>query len=230
VPEAVVPGERREFAGVTPPPADAPPRYMPPADVPPGYPPAPERRESARIPAGTGEPPRAAVPPKRTPAVEEERDNTQPIDIVGYAILQGKGVATGDKPFSDGYKWLKDRGFRTVLRLRAPGVDDAAAKRLAEEQGLTYKSLEVSPENLTRDLVESFAKLVNDEANRPIFVYDEDGSLRGGLWYLYLRLDKKLSDDKARTEAVRLGLKLEDGGPHRTMWIAVQKLLGTSKL
>ena len=61
----------------------------------------------------------------------------------------------------------------------------------------------------------------------PLFVFDRDGSVAGGLWYLHFRLVEKLSDEKARAEAARLGFR-EDGAS-RTMWIAVQNYLSEMK-
>ena len=55
--------------------------------------------------------------------------------------------------------------------------------------------------------MDEFAKLVGDPATQPLFVYDADGSLSGGLWYLYFRRVEKLSDEAARLRATRLGLK-----------------------
>ena len=57
-----------------------------------------------------------------------------------------------------------------------------------------------------------------------MFVYDVDGSLSGGLWYLYFRKVEKLSDEAARLRATRLGLK-ENADSQRKMWLAVQKVL-----
>ena len=56
----------------------------------------------------------------------------------------------------------------------------------------------------------------------PLFVYDRDGALAGGLWYLHFRLSDQIPDDRrasglrawacARTEAT--------GSSHRGMWLA----------
>jgi hypothetical protein len=81
----------------------------------------------------------------------------------------------------------------------------------------------VSPQTLNREVMDQFNHLVTDVSNLPLFVYDKDGVLQGGLWYLHFRIIDQASDDEARIRAGRLGLK-ENGGPEqREMWLAVQK-------
>jgi len=150
-----------------------------------------------------------------------------PVDIPQFAAVK-KDVAAGLKPFPDGFDWLKATGYRTVLNLRAPGEDDSADRKQVEKRGLRYVSLEVSPETLNKDVVDQFNTIIGDEARLPLFVYDKDGVLTGGLFYLHFRLVEATSDVDARKRAGRLGLKSDPDGEHRTMWVAIQKLLAAS--
>jgi protein tyrosine phosphatase (PTP) superfamily phosphohydrolase (DUF442 family) len=158
--------------------------------------------------------------------VKEEREPTPPlpVDIPQFAMAKPR-VAGGQQPFPDGVAWLKSHGYRTVLHVRLPGEDDAAARRQFEKHGLRYLSLEVSPARLTKEVVDRFNRLVADESNLPLFVYDKDSSLAGGLWYLHFRLAEGAPDEKARAEAARLGFKQDQDDEHRTMWIAIQNFL-----
>jgi protein tyrosine phosphatase (PTP) superfamily phosphohydrolase (DUF442 family) len=160
--------------------------------------------------------------PKAPP--EEEVDRPLLVDIPQFEIARPK-VASGLQPFPDGIDWLKSHNYKAVLHVRAPGNDTAAAKREFEKRGLRYLSLEVSPATLTRDVVAQFHRLITDPENLPLYVYDKDGAVLGGLWYLHARLYGKQSDERARREAQRLGFKLADEPAHRTMWVAVQELL-----
>jgi protein tyrosine phosphatase (PTP) superfamily phosphohydrolase (DUF442 family) len=155
---------------------------------------------------------------------DRTRETPAPIDIPGFALAR-PNVATGLRPFPDGIDWLKARGYKAVLHLRAPGEDNKAAQREFEKRGLRYLSLEVSPARLSTEIYDSFVSVVADTKNHPLFVYDKDGSVAGGLWYLYFRVQHKLSDEKARAEAERLGLRFDDDVEHKTMWLAVQALL-----
>jgi hypothetical protein len=174
-------------------------------------------------PGQSREPPVAAQAPATGP---ERRDASMavPIDIPQFAIARPK-VANGLQPFPDGVVWLRDNRYRAVLHVHAPGVDDTAARRQFEKYGLRYIALEAEPRTLSKATVDAFNRLVSDEGNLPLFVYDKDASLTGGLWYLYYRLMEGYSDEKARGEAARLGFRLEQDERHQTMWIAVQKLL-----
>jgi protein tyrosine phosphatase (PTP) superfamily phosphohydrolase (DUF442 family) len=156
--------------------------------------------------------------------VAENRETPTPIDIPGYAIAR-PNVATGLRPFPEGIDWLAARGFKTVLHLRSPGEDNNAARRQFEKKGMRYLTLEVSPARLDEEMLKQFNRLVTDTANHPLFVYDRDGSVTGGLWYLHYRVYLKQADEKARAEAQRLGLRFDDDVEHKTMWLAVQALL-----
>jgi protein tyrosine phosphatase (PTP) superfamily phosphohydrolase (DUF442 family) len=149
---------------------------------------------------------------------------TLPVGIVDFASAISDRVAAGRKPALDGLDWLKANGFKSVVMLRRPGESDAADRKQIESRGMTFRSIEVSPLTLSAKTVDDFAKLIGDSAAQPLFVYDVDGSLSGGLWYLYFRKVEKLSDEAARLRANRLGLK-ENADSQREMWLAVQKVL-----
>jgi hypothetical protein len=159
--------------------------------------------------------------------VRERAEGTPslPVGIPQFAMAKER-IASGLKPTLEGVDWLNATGYVAVLYLRAPGSDDSAErKRIENTRGLKYFTIEVSPETLSTDVVEHFNKLVGDSANLPLFVYDNDGILAGGLWYLHFRLVDKLPDDKAIREAGRLGLQEKGSGENLAMWLAVQKYL-----
>ena len=161
-----------------------------------------------------------AVPP---PSGRDTRDAAPPlaVDVPQFAVAK-EGVASGLQPFPDGIAWLQTHHYRTVLHLRAPSEDDSAARRQFEKHGLRYVSLVVTPNSLSKNLVDQFDRLVTENANLPLFIYDKDGSLGGAMWYLYFRTVEGTSDEKARSEAIRLGFQPDQNNEHRTMWIAVQ--------
>ena len=170
------------------------------------------------------------VKDRQPPVVGEEQKVKDPLptDIPQFSPAL-KSVDSGQKPFPEGFAWLREKGYRTVLYVRAPGDDNTADKKLAHDKGLRFASLELSPATLTRDVVSEFSRFVKDSANHPLYVYDRDSSLLGGLWYLHFRAEG-LNDERARVEAERLGFKIEaDGGPHKEMWLAVQRYLQLTK-
>jgi hypothetical protein len=151
-----------------------------------------------------------------------------PVGIPQFAFARDR-VASGLKPLLDGgLDWLQANGYRTVLHIRAPGEDDGADRREVEKRAMTFLSLEASPQTLSAALIEQFNRTVNDKGNYPMFVYDRDGMVAGGLWYLYFRTSEQASDETARINAGRLGLKENAEGAHRPMWLAIQKYLSSS--
>lgn len=172
--------------------------------------------EARSSPVQTQEPPTARDDRAASP--------TLPVDIPQFVQVKSN-IANGQEPFAGGIAWLKAHGYRTVLHVRAPGADDGAARRAVEQGGLRYRSLELSPQILTKETVDTFNGLVADAGNLPLFVYDQDGTLAGALWYLHFRLVDRAAEDKARAEAERLGFKADRGETHLKMWLAVQKFL-----
>jgi hypothetical protein len=112
--------------------------------------------------------------------------------------------------------------------VKAPGEDDVTDSRQFKAHGLNYFSLEVGLP-LTREVVEEFNHMIGDPGNQPLFVYDSDGILAGGLWYLHFRIADGASDEDARTKAAQLGLKDDQSPGAKRMWLAIQQYLGGNK-
>jgi protein tyrosine phosphatase (PTP) superfamily phosphohydrolase (DUF442 family) len=167
----------------------------------------------------------SAAPPANRDASPSATTPSLPVGIVDFAPALPDRVAAGRKPALEGLDWLKTNGYKAVVQLRRPGESDAADRKQVEARGLAFTSFELSPATLSWATVDAFAKLVGDPATQPLFVYDADGSLSGGLWYLYYRRVERLSDEAARLRAARLGLRETADGSQREMWLAVQKLL-----
>jgi protein tyrosine phosphatase (PTP) superfamily phosphohydrolase (DUF442 family) len=158
------------------------------------------------------------------PGGRDDRASSLPAGIPQFASARA-GVTSGLKPLLDGLDWLQANGYKTVLKVRRPGEDDAAEKRQVEQRGLKFLVLEVSPQTLNRQAVVDFARVVGDAKEQPLFVYDRDGALAGGLWYLYYRVAERSSDEVARVRASALGLRDDQDGSHREMWLAIQKVV-----
>lgn len=172
------------------------------------------------------QPPDLRLPSPSLPPRSEERAPTPllPAGIPQFALAKDQ-VATGLKPMLDGVDWLKQNGYRAVLHLLQPGEDDAAERKLFEMRGLKYLRLEVSPQTLSRSVLEEFNRVVGDRGNQPLFIYDKSGALTGSLWYLHFRDVEQLGDEEARIRAAQLGLREDQNGLQREMWLAIQKYL-----
>jgi protein tyrosine phosphatase (PTP) superfamily phosphohydrolase (DUF442 family) len=203
-------------------------RYGPSASIPQqadwrAAPPRPEVRLSLPE-ASTPEPPLASPQPSSPGSDGRAPTPSLPVGIPQFAMAKDQ-VATGLRPLLDGVDWLQANGYRTVLHVHLPNEDDSADRRLVERRGLKYLSLAVSPQTLTRAQADAFNRLVSDTTTYPLFVYDRDGMLAGGLWFLYSRFAEGATDEVARAKAAALGLKDDVGGEHRLMWLAIQRVL-----
>jgi hypothetical protein len=206
------------------PPADPDVRLLPPRL------PSPYRREVAK-PWPDDNEPKANVPgpaPKDQDKTAPKDDNTARLLNVKQATAD---VSSGLKPFDvSDVRWLQKKGYAAVLYLHDPATDDTVDRRVSQKAGMAYHGLVASPARLDRKLYEQFVKLVEDKDNHPLYVYDKDGTVAGGLWYLYFHLHKGDSDEDARAKAKKLGLDFEDDNePHKTMVTAVQVFVGTYK-
>ena len=176
---------------------------------------------------GQGNAPRLSIPEpvKPEPTKEQPKAPGLPVGIPGFASVTER-VASGLRPSLDeGLDWLKSNGYHTVLFVRAPDEDDSADRKQVEKRGMKYLSMGLSPLSVTTEVVDGFNRIVSDSSNYPLFVYDRDGSLAGSLWYLHFRTSEQATDDGARVRAGRLGLRDDADGPHRLMWLAIQKYL-----
>jgi hypothetical protein len=182
----------------------------------------PNRRDTARF---------DPAPEQKLPkiSIDEERDKPNPVDIPAFAFAKPK-VGSAQKPFNDGFDWLKAKKYKTALHIHGAGVDTAAAKKQFQKAGLRYLDLEVSPASLNEEIIDNFDKIVTDADNLPLFVYDErEGLVLGGLWYLHFRRHEKMTDEKARYEAAKLGFKDNGTDDYKDMALAVQNLLKKTK-
>ncbi len=163
------------------------------------------------------------------PLVKIQSATALPVGIPQFALARDH-VSAGLRPsLDDGLDWLKAKGYRMVLHVRRPGEEDNADRKQVEKRGLKYVALEVSPQTLTKMTVDEFNRIVRDVSGQPLFVYDRDGSLAGALWYLHFRTVEQFADDVARIRARGLGFREDQDGPHRDMWLAVQKYLNDNE-
>jgi protein tyrosine phosphatase (PTP) superfamily phosphohydrolase (DUF442 family) len=150
-----------------------------------------------------------------------------PSGIADFSRVK-ENVTAGLKPNLDGIRWLKDNGYVTILRLRKPTEEDTD-QALIERQGMKYVSLPVAPELVNQRLIDEFNSIVKSESNRPLFVYDKDGSIAGSMWYLHFRIAESFKDDEALLRARQLGLSEDGNADQRALWLAVQKYLSTKQ-
>lgn len=179
---------------------------------------APKSEPPAVLPLTEGASSKKAL----SPAGYADRTNA-PTGLPGYAVVTDR-LATGRKPTVEGFDSLRSTGYKTVIYLHDSDKDVSATKDLAEKKGLTFIAIPVTPGTL-KTAFSTFAETVGDKANRPAYVFDDDGNRTGPLWYLYFRTVESFSDDTAQIKAAPLGLRDAQGEEKTKFWLAVQDYL-----
>jgi protein tyrosine phosphatase (PTP) superfamily phosphohydrolase (DUF442 family) len=168
--------------------------------------------------------PKGSAKPPLIAKTETEPSPGLPVGIPAFWQASDK-IAVGLKPDPEGLDWLRANKYQSVLHLRRKGSDDSAHKEQAAKRGLKYSSLEISAATLTKDQAAEFSKLVTDAANQPLFIYDEDGSLVGAMWYVHLRTTERMPAELAKTKAERIGLREQGTAEQNALWAAIQLIL-----
>lgn len=127
-----------------------------------------------------------------------------PTEIPRFALV-GERTASGLVPFAEGYSWLRQKGYRTLLLVKAPGDEDRLIAEEAKKAGLAFQTIEVAPSLLDREKADLFTLKLREEG--PVFVCDKNGELAGALWFLHFRLSDAQTEAAALARAKRLGLK-----------------------
>jgi protein tyrosine phosphatase (PTP) superfamily phosphohydrolase (DUF442 family) len=192
--------------------------------------PNPPSESDTRAKLNLPEPMAPATPPSDSsvPGVREQPSTAdQKVDfateIPEFTQVYDK-IAAGWKPFPDGFKLLKEKGYRSVFDIHLASDDVTALRTDVESKGLKYTELAITPRSLNRQTVDEFSKALRDSGNQPIFVFDRKrGQLAGALWYF--RLVDGLPETEARTKAVRLGLNEDTTGENADLWLAINMIL-----
>jgi protein tyrosine phosphatase (PTP) superfamily phosphohydrolase (DUF442 family) len=205
-------------------PPKAPARRMPPPDYPPTE---AEKTNTYAVPPGLLDP----MPDSKTPLIPPTNVDSSPalpVGIPNFTEISDK-LAMGLKPDPEGFQWLRDNGYQTVLHLCRPGADRSAHQEQIEKRSLKYLSLELSAATLTKEQLEEFNKIVADPTNKSLFVYDENGALTGAIWYLHLRSVKTMPAEMAKGHAERLGFREKGTDEQDALWASIQLILDDKK-
>ena len=224
-PASPVPSVQPGPSGFLPPPANVVPSVTPPGNGNGGpqvlFPdPLPGSPSSARPaqpsgPSFLGGPVKPTAEPPKAPTAA---------GLPGYTKVKD-GLYAGGKPTLDGFDSLKAAGFRTVIYLHAAGADVSAVKDMASTRGLSFVAIETTPEALA-EASKQFDRLVADRLTRPAYVFADDATRAGAVWYLHFRIAEALGDDVARLRAKALGLS-EAGDEGKAFALAIQRVLET---
>lgn len=111
----------------------------------------------------------------------------------------------GGQPTEAGFRFLKQKGIRTVVNLR----EENDEKALVEELGMKYVHLPASAwDPISGAAIQTFFQLINDPSNLPVFVHCRRGADRTGAMVGIFRIAFQGWDGKrAYQEARAIGMR-----------------------
>jgi uncharacterized protein (TIGR01244 family) len=125
---------------------------------------------------------------------------------VGYG---GSRIGFGGATQSSAMPALKKAGFASVVNLRAAteeGADVEAGRTAARKASLAYFHIPFDPAQPDAGAVEKFLEVLGTEANQPVYIHCSSGNRVGAFWMIKRVLKDGWPIDKAREEAVAIGL------------------------
>ncbi len=130
----------------------------------------------------------------------------QPPEIRNFVQVTPE-FCTGGQPRPQHFAELKTRGVKAVLNLRTPGEHRAEEEKEAvEAAGLKYFNIPVDYREPSDADVDTFLKLTDDEANRPMFIHCTAAIRVGAFWLIRRVLRDGMTWDAALEEAKKVGM------------------------
>jgi protein tyrosine/serine phosphatase len=129
-------------------------------------------------------------------------------DIPRFGIL-AEGLYRGGQPTQKGFQFLKEKGIKTIINLRA---EDNSEQALVEKLGMKYIRIaipEVRPwSQIPQGAIAKYFELVNNPENYPIFFHCRRGADRTGFLAAVYRMALQGWDaKKAYNEARDIGMR-----------------------
>lgn len=121
---------------------------------------------------------------------------------------------TGGQPRLEHLAKLKGEGVKVILNLR-PSIEHRAAEEeaRAKELGLKYINLPVVYRDPKEEQATEFLKILDDPANRPVFIHCAAAIRVGAFWMIRRVLRDGWAVEAAEEEAKKIGLR---EAPHLT--------------
>ena len=134
-------------------------------------------------------------------------------DIARFSIL-GNGLYRGGQPTAEGFQFLKEKGVKTIINLRA---EDNTESEIVQALGMHYVQIpvdEVRPwSQLPPASIAKYFELINNPANYPIFFHCKRGADRTGAFSALYRIAfQGWNPRKAYEEARNIGMRWYFGG------------------
>ena len=152
--------------------------------------------------------------------------------IRNFSMLESPGAYGGDRVGFGGATQpsamaaLKKEGFASVINLRLAseeGSDVEAGREAARRAGLAYLHIPFSPAQPESGAVERFLDALGAAANQPAFIHCSSGNRVAALWMIKRVLKDGWPIDRAREEAVAIGLSTPPAEKFAVDYIAARR-------
>lgn len=135
-------------------------------------------------------------------------DAAQSGNIPRFSLI-ASGLYRGGQPGEEGFQFLKEKGIKTVINLRAE--DNSEAKTVAK-LGMNYVQIpvdEIRPwSQIPSAAIARYFEIINNPANYPIFFHCRRGADRTGIMAALYRMGVQGWDSKkAYNEARNVGMR-----------------------
>jgi protein tyrosine phosphatase (PTP) superfamily phosphohydrolase (DUF442 family) len=129
-------------------------------------------------------------------------------DIVRFSSL-ADGLYRGGQPTAGGFRFLKEKGIKTIINLRA---EDNQESEMVQALGMNYIQIPVDQvwpwSQLPQAAVAKYFELVNNPANYPIFFHCWRGADRTGAFAAMYRMAVQgWNAQDAYAEARNIGMR-----------------------
>src|SRR6267142_716372 len=127
--------------------------------------------------------------------------------IARYQMIT-EGLYRGGQPHHEGFRFLKQQGFKTVINLRIESDEAEVVQGL----GMNYVQIPIGDlmpwSKIPRGAIAKYFEIVNDPANYPIFFHCRRGADRTGAMAAFYRIAVQGWDaSKAYSEARDAGMR-----------------------
>lgn len=138
----------------------------------------------------------------------------QEIPPIYNFMRESEQFCTGGQPRLEHLAKLKAEGVKVIINLRTPGEHRAAEEEAkAKELGLKYFNIPVVYRDPKEEQVTEFLKILDDAANRPVFIHCTAAIRVGAFWMIRRVLRDGWTVEAAEEEAKKVGLR---EAPHLT--------------
>jgi protein tyrosine/serine phosphatase len=146
-------------------------------------------------------------------AARPTRQNASGGNIARFSTLSD-GLYRGGQPTADGFRFLKEKGIKTVINLRA---EDNRESNVVEGLGMNYVQIPVDEtrpwSQIPPSAIAKYFELINNPENYPIFFHCKRGADRTGAFAAMYRMAiQGWNAQQAYGEARNVGMRWYYGG------------------